>query len=65
MSSFPTSIWLDEETKGLLGQLEKELGLSRSAVIREAVRLMNSDTDHERAEVRRLVSELSRVVSGQ
>jgi predicted DNA-binding protein len=57
-----TSFWLDAETKELLRVLCEELGLPRSAVIREAVKRMSADTNH--VEIRRLVAELSRVVSG-
>lgn len=59
---FPTSFWLDDESRESLVRLQKELGLNRSAVVREAIRKMDSGTDN--AEVRRLVAELERVVSG-
>lgn len=58
----PTSFWLDDETKGALDRLTQELGLNRSAVVREAIRRMVS-TDNS-TEVRRLVAELERVVGG-
>ncbi len=58
----PTSFWLDDETKGTLDRLTHELGLNRSAVVREAIRRMVSD--ESKAEVRRLVAELERVVAG-
>lgn len=58
----PTSIWLDDETKSALAHLTKELNMNRSAVIREAVRRMV--TDDQSAEVRRLVAQLERAVSG-
>ncbi len=31
----PTSFWLDDETKGTLDRLTHELGLNRSAVVRD------------------------------
>ena len=58
----PTSFWLDDETKSSLDRLTKELGLNRSAVVREAIRTMA--TDNQSTEVRRLVAELERVVTG-
>lgn len=58
----PTSFWLDDETKRTLDQLTHELGLNRSAVVREAIRRMVSDD--RSAEVRRLVAELERAVAG-
>lgn len=58
----PTSFWLDDETKGTLDRLTRELGLNRSAVVREAIRRMVSDD--RSAEVRRLVAELERAVAG-
>lgn len=57
----PTSFWLDEETKGTLDRLTQELGMNRSAVVREAIRKMVADD--RSAEVRRLVAELGRVVA--
>lgn len=58
----PTSFWLDDETKRTLNRLTRELGLNRSAVVREAIRRMV--LDDQSTEVRRLVAELGRVVSG-
>ncbi len=58
----PTSFWLDDETKGTLDRLTRELGMNRSAVVREAVRRMVSDD--RSAEVRRLAAELERAVAG-
>ena len=58
----PTSFWLDEETIASLTRLGEELGLNRSAVIREAIRRMSADDQD--AEVRRLVRELERAVTG-
>lgn len=58
----PTSVSLDPQTRELLAQLARDLGMNRSAVVREALRRMvASDSD---AEVRRLVAELGRVVTG-
>lgn len=62
-ASHPTSFWLDDETKDALAQLGKELGLNRSAVVREAIHRMN--TGDRNAEVRRLVHELERAVTGR
>jgi Arc/MetJ-type ribon-helix-helix transcriptional regulator len=59
----PTSIWLTDEEDRILLELATELGMSRSAVIREALRRMRADTDM--AEVRRLVAELTKAVSGK
>lgn len=61
-ASQPTSFWLDDETKDSLNQLTQELGLNRSAVVREAIRRMVTKSDD--TEVRRLVAELERVVTG-
>lgn len=58
----PTSFWLDDETKGVLDRLTRELGMNRSAIVREAIRRMVSDD--KAAEVRRLVAELERAVAG-
>mgnify|MGYP003577994997 CR=1 FL=1 len=58
----PTSFWLDDETQGALDHLTQELGLNRSAVVREAIRRMVSKD--KSTEVRRLVAELERVVTG-
>lgn len=59
----PTSFYLDDSTRKLLEQLVKELDMTRSAVVREALRRMVSDSNE--TEVRRLVAELSRVVEGR
>lgn len=58
----PTSIWLDDETKAIVETLGEELGLNRSELIREAIRRMVADD--KTAEIRLLVAELSRAVSG-
>jgi len=58
----PTSFWLDDETKGTLDRLTRELGMNRSAIVREAIRRMVSDD--KSADVRRLVAELERAVAG-
>jgi predicted DNA-binding protein len=58
----PTSFWLNNETKSTLDRLTQELGMNRSAVVREALRRMASDTNS--TEVRRLVAELERAVTG-
>lgn len=60
-ASLPTSFWLDEYTRDALHRLGEELGLNRSAVVREAIRRM--DLGDRTAEVRRLVHELERAVS--
>lgn len=58
----PTSIWLDDETRDALDRLKRELGLNRSEVVREAIRKMVAED--KSAEVRRLVAELERAVTG-
>ena len=58
----PTSFWLDDETKDALDRLTRELGLNRSAVVREAIRRMVADD--KSVEVRRLVAQLERAVTG-
>lgn len=57
-----TSFWLDNEARESLESLVEELGMNRSAIVREAIRRMTADP--QMAEVRRLVHELERVVSG-
>lgn len=61
-ASQPTSFWLDDETKDALARLGQELGMNRSAVVREAIRRM--DSRDRSSEVRRLVHELERAVTG-
>jgi predicted transcriptional regulator len=61
-AKLPTSFWLDDETKSSLDRLTQELGLNRSAVVREAIRRMVSED--KSTEVRRLVAELERAVTG-
>lgn len=56
----PTSFWLDDATRTIMDDLTSKTGMSRSAVVREAVKLMHSDSSN--AEIRRLVKELSRAV---
>lgn len=57
----PTSFWLDAETQAILDGLTDDLGLSRSAVVRNAIRLMKSDPQMDT--VRKLVAELGKVVA--
>ena len=57
----PTSLWLDADTRKLLDDLTKRMGMTRSGVIREAIKLMHSDKSS--VEILRLVKELSKVVS--
>jgi len=59
---YPTSFWLDEEAKDTLARLVKDLGLNRSQVVREALRRMVADD--RTAEVRHLVAQLERAVTG-
>jgi predicted transcriptional regulator len=59
----PTSFWLDEDTRRLLSTLVEDLQMTRSAVVREALRKMVVDTDM--SEVRRLVRELEKAVSAK
>lgn len=58
----PTSIWLDADTRAVLDGLTKELELSRSAVVREALHRMSADP--RQAEIRKLVMRLFKVVTG-
>lgn len=60
-SKYPTSFWLDDEAKNLLTALAEDLGMTRSAVVREAIKRMA--TDPQMAEIRRLVHELEKAVS--
>lgn len=57
----PTSFWLDDESKNLLSGLVEDLGMTRSAVVREAIKRMA--TDPQMTEIRRLVHELEKAVS--
>lgn len=63
----PTSFWLDEPAKDQLAILVADLGMNRSAIVREAIRRMASDAAGteapQMAEVRRLVGELDRVIT--
>jgi predicted transcriptional regulator len=59
----PTSFWLDVETRALLDALTAELEMSRSAVVREAIRQMGADD--KRQEIRRVVRDLEKLVSGR
>lgn len=61
-ASHPTSFWLDDETKDSLARLTQDLGLNRSAVVREAIRRMSAQDNN--FEIRRLVHELERAVTG-
>lgn len=56
----PTSFWLDEETQSILIKLSNQTGMSRSAIVREAIRLM--DADPTQAKIRKLVRELAKAV---
>lgn len=57
VKSHPTSFWLDDETKAILERLMQEFDISRSEVVRDAIRRMGADDD--RNEIRRLVDALS------
>lgn len=59
----PTSFWLDDETQKTLESLAVDLGISRSAVVRDAIRLMKADPQMD--SVRKLVAELGKVVAGK
>jgi len=56
----PTSIWLDDETEAILVKLVGQTGMSRSKLIREAIRLM--DADPSQAKIRKLVKDLAKAV---
>lgn len=60
---WPTSVYLDLESRATLYRLVDELGMNRSAVVREALRRMGADDNT--AEVRRLVAQLERAVTGE
>ena len=60
VKSHPTSFWLDDETKATLERLMEERGISRSEVVREALRRMGQDDN--RNEIRRLLEELDKIV---
>lgn len=62
---YPTSVWLDRETKQLLEDLSRTFAISRSAVMREALHRLAEGSSPDEMEIRRLVAELSRAVSGQ
>jgi predicted DNA-binding protein len=59
----PTSFYIDKEADELLVRLCAETGMSRSAIVREAIKSM-AEND-QMTQVRQLVRELSRVVSGK
>ena len=56
----PTSFWLDDETQATLVKLAGQTGMSRSAIVREAIRLM--DADPSQAKIRKLVKDLAKAV---
>lgn len=56
----PTSFWLDDDTLATLEKLASKTGMSRSGIMREAVRLM--DADPKQAEIRKLVTQLAKAV---
>lgn len=60
-SSQPTSFWLDPETRATLDKLVLKLGISRSAIVREAIRSMAEDD--AMIDIRLLVGELYRKVA--
>ena len=53
----PTSFWLDDETRRIMDKISSQTGMSRSAIVREALGLM--DADPSNVEIRRLVKELA------
>lgn len=63
MSERATSFWLDDEARETLKRLGEETGLSRSAIIRQAIRAL--DSDEQMKQVRQLVDELRKVVNGR
>lgn len=58
----PTSFYLDDETITVLKGLVEDLGMNRSAIVREAIKRMSGDV--KMAEVRKLVRKLEKMVSG-
>jgi predicted DNA-binding protein len=56
----PTSFWLDEETRVMLQDLSERMGMTRSGVIRQAIKIMHSDASS--TEIRRLIRELAKLV---
>lgn len=59
----PTSFWIDDESRAILSKLAAETGLSRSALVREAIKTM--DSDKQMGQVRSLVRQLDKVVNGK
>lgn len=61
----PTSFWIDDETFEILKELVEDLGISRSHVVRDAIRRMAGKTgDVDVTEARRLLRQLEKVISG-
>ena len=59
----PTSFWIDDQSRAILNRLSAETGLSRSALVREAIKTM--DSDKQMGQVRSLVRQLDKVVNGK
>ncbi len=59
----PTSFWIDDQSRAILSRLSAETGLSRSALVREAIKTM--DSDKQMGQVRSLVRQLDKVVNGK
>lgn len=63
--SRPTSFWLDDETLEILKDLVQKHEISRSHIVREAIRRMAGEVgDVDVGEARRLIHQLEKVVSG-
>ncbi|GIV03647.1 MAG: hypothetical protein KatS3mg015_2477 [Fimbriimonadales bacterium] len=58
-NGYPTSIWLDEETLEFLDRLRAELGMSRSDIIRFAIRSLEGEDIRK---IMRLLSELAQLI---
>lgn len=58
-----TSFWLDYEALETLQRIKEETGLSHSAIIRQAIKVL--DSDEQMKQVRKLVRELGKVVDGK
>lgn len=62
MTERATSFWMDDEARETLQRLSKETGLSHSAIIRQAIKAL--DSDEQMKQVRKLVDDLRKVVNG-
>lgn len=59
---YPTSLWFDTETLKALEKLQQQLGLSRSATIRYAIRRVAGNEDMHMDEIRASVRNLADLI---